>query len=506
MDSLINTAPVGFLLFDDGGMMLDANATLADILGREAGFHAGLRFESILSTGGRIFYQTHVFPLLKLHGKVQEIYLSLRTAEGTEIPVLMNAARREKDGAAVNECVLMPILQRGRYEDEILLAKKSAEDATRAKDEFLAIVSHDLRTPLNAILGWVSMLRSGKMGGDAMEKGLATIESSAKSQSRLIEDILDFSRIISGKLRLSVERVQPVNFIEAAVDVVRPAAEAKNVRLQCILDPNAGPISGDPDRLQQVMWNLLSNAIKFTPKGGSVQVRLARINSHVDIVVSDTGQGIDAEFLPYVFDRFRQSRDGDRRTSGLGLGMAITRQIIELHGGTIRAESEGEGLGSAFTVELPVLNLQSGQSVPAGTPPADVMPKVPRLDSVRLLIVDDDQDARQLLEAIFVQSGAAVTSVGIAAEALEQLALEKHDLVVSDIDMPNGDGYELIRAIRSLPSEARLTPAIALTAQTRYADRMRALTAGYQIHLAKPVEPDELITLVSNLVNPDRSR
>jgi PAS domain S-box-containing protein len=510
MDEMLNTAPCGFLEFADDGTILAANSTLLELLGYDPGELEGRRVESILPTAGRIFYQTHLFPLLRLHGRADEVYLSLKSRAGGEVPALVNAARRERDGRSVNDCVLIPIRQRSQYEDDLLRAKRAAEEATRAKDEFLAVVSHELRTPLNAILGWVRLAQTGELGEGMVTRALETIERSARSQSQLIEDILDFARIVSGKLRLDVRRVQPAEVVEAALDVMRPAADAKGIRLQSILDPGAGPVSGDPDRLQQAMWNLLANAVKFTPKGGKVQVRLERINSHVEITVSDTGEGISAEFLPYVFDRFRQADKAAKRQGGLGLGLAITRQIVELHGGTIRAHSAGAGQGAAFTVELPLLVTHHPESRPTvGLEPAHLtgdesgrLSSPPRLDGLQVLVVDDEQDARELLSTVLTRYGASVTAAGTADEALERLPLVRPDVLVSDIEMPGRDGYSLIRAVRTTaPPELRSIPAIALTARARFSDRMSALTAGYQVHVPKPVEPAELITLIANLTH-----
>jgi PAS domain S-box-containing protein len=364
MDDLLDKAPCGFLAFADDGTIQLINSTLLELLGYTHDAFVGRRLESILTVGGRIFYQTHFFPLLKLHGKVEEVYLSLKTRAGDELPVLVNAVRRERDNAVFNDCILVPIHQRNQYEDEILQAKKVAEDATRAKDEFLAIVSHELRTPLTAILGWSQMLRSRKFQGDDLVRGLETIERNARMQSRLIEDILDLSRIITGKLRLDVRAVELSEVIEAAVDVVHAAADAKKLRLQLVLDTNT--VSGDPARLQQVFWNLLSNAIKFTPEGGLVQVRMRRINSHVEVSVTDTGRGISPEFLPYVFERFRQADKKTNREGGLGLGLGITRHIVELHGGTISVSSPGLGQGATFTVSLPLMVLHQPEHLGAG--------------------------------------------------------------------------------------------------------------------------------------------
>lgn len=384
--------------------------------------------------------------------------------------------------------------------------RQSAEDANRLKDEFLATLSHELRTPLNAILGWSQMLQNRSVGEDDRIKALMTIERNARAQSQLIDDILDVSRIITGKLRLDVRSVDLPSVITAAVEAALPAAEAKGIRLQSLLDPQAGPISGDSDRLQQIVWNLLSNAVKFTPKGGRVQVRLERVNSHVEIVISDTGKGIEAEFLPHVFDRFRQS-DGSmtRRHGGLGLGLAIARQLVELHGGLVSVESAGSGQGATFTVNLPLLPVRRNHPDDASR----VHPKVqtgaltdcpPELADLRILLIDDEADSRELLNLVLESCGAILTNAGSAAEAFEILRNGNFDVVVSDIGMPDEDGFSLIRRIRSLPNEqGGGVPAIALTAYARAEDRVQALRSGFQMHIAKPVEPDELIVAVANL-------
>ena len=334
------------------------NATLLEMLRYELCEVQGRHIEYVLPVAARIFYQTHFFPLLKLHGKVEEIYFSLRAKDGTEVPVLANASRYERGGVFVNDCILMRIQQRSKYEDQILQAKKLAEEAMRSKDEFLAVVSHELRTPLSAILGWVRMLKTGNLDETTVARALDTIERNAKSQSQLIEDLLDFSRTLSGHVRLEMGRVEPAAVAEAAINVVRPAADAKSIRLEAIVDPRACPISGDAERLQQVLWNLLSNAIKFTPQGGRVQVRVARVESNVEIAVSDTGQGISPDFLPYVFERFRQADNTiTRRHAGLGLGLSICKNLVELHGGTICAVSPGEGQGASFIIRVPVLSV-----------------------------------------------------------------------------------------------------------------------------------------------------
>ena len=508
MDELLNTAPCGFLSFTDDGRIVSVNDTLLGLLGYEREELVGRHLESLLPVASRIFYQTHLFPLLKLHDRVEEVYFSLRARSGAEIPVLANAARRERDGSAVNDCVLMHVRQRNQYEDEILRAKRAAEEATRAKDEFLAVVSHELRTPLTAILGWARMLQTGSLDEQTAARALQAIERNAESQNQLIGDLLDFSRIISGKIRLDVGRVEPASIIEAAIDVVSPAADAKGIRLQSVLDPKAGPVSGDPERLQQILWNLLSNAVKFTPRGGGVQVRLARVNSSVEVTVSDTGRGISAEFLPYVFERFRQAdQKTTRRQAGLGLGMAITKHLVELHGGTIKAESPGEGQGATFTLRLPVMVVHAAESRPEA--PAEQQAhgegharptELARLDGVHVLIVDDERDARELLTAILKQSGALVTAAAGVADALGKLQRETPDLLVSDIEMANEDGYSLIRKARQLGDGSSRIPAVALTAYARESDKEKALGAGFQAHLTKPVEPDGLREVVAGIV------
>jgi PAS domain S-box-containing protein len=387
-------------------------------------------------------------------------------------------------------------------------ARKRAEEASRLKDEFLAMISHELRTPLTAMLGWARMLRTSQLDEATTARALETIERNAKSQAQLVEDLLDVSRITSGKLRLNARSVELAPIIEAAVDAAHPGAKAKDIRIQRVLNSDVGVVFGDPDRLQQVVWNLLSNAIKFTPKGGRVQVRLTRINSHVEITVSDTGAGIRPEFLPYIFDRFRQADSTITRAhGGLGLGLAIVRHIVELHGGTVRAESPGVGQGATFTVQLPIMVVhargETDPSLPAYlAPAADVsMDRLPMLNGLEVLVVDDEADTRDLLTTVLERCDAKVVAVASAAEALEALRWLKPDVLVSDIGMPDEDGYALIRKVRALPPEqGGRIPAVALTAHARVEDRMRALSAGYQMHVAKPVEPTELVTIIASLV------
>ena len=411
------------------------------------------------------------------------------------------------------------ILDRKKAEyqrDELLQSERAArleaERNSRMKDEFLATLSHELRTPLNAIIGWTHLLQSGAADGVEPAEGLAVIERNARLQKQLIEDLLDMSRIISGKVRLDVQRVDLPSVVHQAVEAVRPTADAKSIRVQLTADPAAGPVKGDPSRLQQVVWNLLSNALKFTPKGGRVRVLLERVNSHVEITVSDTGEGIAPEFLPHVFDRFRQADAATtRRHGGLGLGLSIVKQLAELHGGTVRAKSPGVGKGATFMVMLPLMALKEDQDPhepPRVHPAAPPRPGgeadaggAPSLAGVTVLVVDDEPDARDLVLRFLTRCQASVAVAGSAAEALERLQRDKPPhVMVSDIGMPGIDGYELIRRVRSLPTErGGRVPAIALTAFARTEDRTRSLLAGYTIHLSKPIEPAELVAAVASL-------
>jgi CheY-like chemotaxis protein/two-component sensor histidine kinase len=376
------------------------------------------------------------------------------------------------------------------------------------------MLSHELRTPLTAILGWARMLSAGQLDETNTARALETIERNATAQSQLIEDILDVSRVITGKLRLEVQPVDLAAVIEWAADGVLPAADAKGIRLQRVLDSGAGLVSGDPARLQQIVWNLLSNAIKFTPKGGRVQIRLERINSHVEIIVTDTGQGVSPDILPFIFERFRQADSTTTRAhSGLGLGLAIVRHLVEMHGGTVEAESGGAGQGATFTVKLPLmvvrsLDIRRARDAERVHPTASGdMPFncPPELDGLRVLVVDDEEDTRVLLRMVLERCGASVTAVSSAQEALAALKQSRPDVLVSDLGMPEEDGYSLIKKVRALSAEdGGQTPAAALTAYARVEDRLKVLNSGFQIHIPKPVEPIELVTVVANLAGRTR--
>ena len=441
--------------------------------------------------------------------------------------------RRRKDGTAIDiSLTVSPIRdeagniigaskiarditgqKRSQAEREHLLAseqgaRREAEAANRMKDEFLATVSHELRTPLNAILGWARLLSDKRLDDDAAARGLKSIEQNAKAQAQLIDDLLDVSRIISGKFRLKAQPLDVAPVIEAAIDSVRPTARAKGIRLQVVLDPDAGPVSGDAGRLQQVVWNLLSNALRFTPKGGRVQVRLMRINSHIELEVSDTGQGITREFLPYVFDRFRQA-DGStsRLHGGLGLGLAIVRHIVELHGGSVTADSPGKDQGATFTIKLPLMVTHAKTSgeqrvhpMVEGELALHFQPSAP-LEGMKVLIVDDEPESLLVLSTLLTHSGAYIKTAISAEEGFAQVKEWRPDVIVSDIGMPGEDGYSFIKRVKTWMRETGAwIPAVALTAYARSEDRMKALAAGYQIHVPKPVEPAELITVLLSLV------
>jgi PAS domain S-box-containing protein len=382
-----------------------------------------------------------------------------------------------------------------------------AEEASRAKDEFLATASHELRTPLNAILGWARILRSGQVDPSAYARGLETIERNALAQVRLIEDILDGSRIITGKLHLEICPLDLAAVVRAALDAVRPAADAKGIGLIMTFEPEASRVAGDPERLQQVVWNLANNAVKFTPKGGTVTVGLARSGAHIELTVTDTGQGISQAFLPHVFERFRQAEGSTtRRYGGLGLGLALVRHLVEAHGGTVHAESEGDGRGSRFVVLLPVQAVAQAQGDadrPRITPTDGAAAHGARtsLAGLTVLVVDDEQDARELISVVLRAAGAEVTTAASAAQALELVARGAPKVLISDIGMPDVDGYELLRRVRtSGGAEGAAIPAIALTAYSREQDRRLALEAGFQTHVAKPVDPAELVRVVASLV------
>jgi PAS domain S-box-containing protein len=422
---------------------------------------------------------------------------------------LIGYAKLTRDLTETKRVEAMELANQQREEmlDAERSARIAAQRATRLKDEFLATLSHELRTPLNAILGWTQILLKGESpkGPDAQKRAIEVIDRNARAQVQLIDDLLDLSRIMTGKLRLDLQQISFASVVEAALDSALPTASTKNIRLKAILGASQAIVSADRTRLQQVVWNLLSNAIKFTPKGGQIQVLLQRVNSHVELSVSDTGIGIPASYLPHVFERFSQRDSSTTRAfSGLGLGLAICKQLVELHGGSIRAASEGEDKGATFFVDLPVSILQvEDDRAPRVHPTAETQfgesLSLPRLEGVHVFSVDDEPDAREMLREVLEDRGAKVTSFGSAAEALAALKTTKPSVLVCDIGMPKIDGYQLIRTLRAEEPRGERIPALALTAFARADDRKRSLVAGFQAHLAKPFDVGELILVIANL-------
>ena len=458
--------------------------------------------------GGLLSLGLAAFAIFREIGKRRKAEDDLRDAnKDLERRVDKRTHELSQKNADLNE----EIEKRKEYEsvrEELLsreqTARKEAEVANRLRDEFLATVSHELRAPLNSIMGWGRLLETGNLDEDMNRKALETIIRNAEAQNRLIEDLLDVSRIITGKLRVEAINVKPIVFVEAALESVRPAAEAKGIRLEIKEDAGVSHISGDPNRMQQVIWNLLSNAIKFTPNGGGVRIEIEQTDGHVEIKVKDTGMGIKKEFLPHVFDRFRQADASSiRKFGGLGLGLSIVRHLTEMHGGTVSAASDGENKGTTFTVSLPKIG--SFEEIPRFRRRKDskqITAAAPSfsLDGLLILAVDDEEDTCQLLVQALTFYGATVITAKSAADALTEVIDKSPDVLVSDIGMPGEDGYSLIRKIRALTDERQKNvKAVALTSYTRAQDRMRTLAAGYQSHVGKPVEPDELATVIASL-------
>jgi PAS domain S-box-containing protein len=428
---------------------------------------------------------------------------------GKRVPIVLGVALLD-DSQDNGVAFLLDITDRKLAENECdrLLecertARQQAEIANKIKDEFLAVLSHELRTPLNPILGWSKMLRTRKFDEQTTHRALETIERNAKLQTQLIEDLLDVSRILQGKLNLNICPVNLVMVVEAALETVRLAAEANSIQIQTIFDVSLGQVMGDPNRLQQVVWNLLSNAVKFTPTGGRVEIRLTEVGNQIQIQVSDTGKGINPDFLPYVFDYFRQADGTTTRTfGGLGLGLAIVRKVVEMHGGKVQAESPGEGLGATFSVELPLL-VRSEQVRHEENKSSNSEPESSLLSKTQVLVVDDEPDIRDLVSFILQDYGVTVTAVSSAQEALQALSESIPDVLISDIGMPKTDGYMLMREVRSLsPEQGGHVPAIALTAYAGEMNQQQALAAGFQMHISKPVDPDVLVKAIVNLIEP----
>ncbi len=513
---LFEAAPDGILLLDATTLKItDANPFMMELLGYSHDEFLGKELWEIGLFSDKEHSQAVLRELQQTgYIRYEDLPLQSRHGERREVEFISNVYM-ESDHQVI-QCNIRDITEHKRVkEDRRLLlenalerahaARAEADTANTSKDEFLAILSHELRTPLTSILGWSNLLTTGDLDEKASKRALETIARNARAQKQLVDDLLDISRIISGKLRLDVRPMKLAPMIEAVVDGVRPMADARNIDLQTALDPLMNPVSGDPDRIQQIVWNLLTNAIKFTPKGGHVKVRLQRIASQVELTISDTGQGIAPEFLLHVFERFRQSDSSStRRHGGLGLGLSIVRQLVELHGGRVTVESPGEGEGTSFKVTLPLLSVHPELSDVDMTRTSIASRALtawqPSLANLRVLVVDDEPDALELIAAVLKGRGAEVVSVESAGEALEEMERKRFDVLVSDIGMPLMDGYALIEVIRQLPAErGGSIPAAALTAYAGVEDRMRALAAGYQMHVPKPVRPAELTTVVANL-------
>jgi len=489
---------------DLNGKVLSVNPWAARVLGYPREALIGINIRDGLVPEHRAEFDEYL-ALVKTEGSARGV-MKVRTATGeTRLWEYYNTLRTEGVATPIVRGMAHDVTERRQALKREKEARLEAEAANRVKDEFLSTLSHELRTPLTAIMGWSDLLLHDEVAPRKRRQAIETIARNANSQCQLINDLLEVSRIITGKLRLEFAACDLESVIQAAVDSVRPTAEAKGVRLQVLLEPDAGPIFGDRERLQQIVWNLLSNGVKFTRNGGLVQVKLQRINSHVEIVVTDTGVGIKPDFLPYVFERFRQADGSTTRTyGGLGLGLAIVRHLVELHGGTAWAESSGDDRGSTFTVRFPAKVWAEPTVAPALAPqPAAYTESRDRkrmLRGLRVLVVDDEFDARTLLTMMLEGSGAQVRSVSSTREALDSMQAWKPDVLIADIGMPVEDGYSLIRKVRALPGEqGGQTPALALTAYARTEDRIRALSAGYQVHLAKPVDRVELATVIGSL-------
>ena len=450
------------------------------------------------------------FQELQKTGYMRHEDLPLVTTDGEVKQVESVSNVYDEDSKQVIQCNIRDITERKLAEEEHQLLFESCQTAyadvhtaSGLKDEFLATLSHELRTPLTAILGWSNMLATENLDERATKRAVEIIVRNARAQRQLIDDLLDMSRIITGKLRLQVCSVELGPMIEAIVDGLRPAADAKDIYLHSVIGAEVSTITGDPDRLQQIIWNLVSNAIKFTPKGGSVQARLRRVESNVEITVSDTGQGIDPALLPNVFDRFLQADSSTTRAhGGLGLGLSIVRELVELHGGTVRAQSPGIGQGATFKVLIPLMSVRKELASVEIISPVDQSTPLPEavLGDVRVLVVDDEPEALELVSAVLTTRGAEVVSVGSAGAAIEEMEKHQFDVLVSDIGMPETDGYELIKQVRKLsPERGGRIPAAALTAYAGVEHRIKVLLAGYQMHLPKPVEPAELATVVVSL-------
>ncbi len=494
------------------GIVLSWNRGAEQIFGYSAAEMIGQRIDRIFPPD-RLEEEPRILERLKRGERVDHFETIRRRKDGRLIEVSVTISPiHSRDGKIVGASKIArditAIKRVLRERDAALAAERDArleaERVSRMKDEFLATLSHELRTPLNAILGWAQVLHSGGSNREEIEEGLATILRNARAQAQLVDDLLDMSRIVAGKLRLEVTRVDLAEVVAESIETVRPAARAKNIQIATHIDATVAVVTGDPNRLQQVVWNLLSNAVKFTPKSGKVDVRLRRIDSRIEITVTDTGQGIEPDFLPSLFTRFSQADASTTRAHrGLGLGLAIVRHLVELHGGTVRGSSEGPGTGATFTVSLPVTPIIDPLETPV---PADraagstARPFAADLAGIHVLVIDDEPDARALIKVVLERNGAKVTTASTAQSGLEALQRDRPHVILSDIGMPGMDGFAFIAELRRLPAQqGGSTPAVALTAFARGEDRRRALDAGFQMHVPKPIESPELLAVVAGM-------
>ena len=509
---LFEAARDGILILDAVTLKItDVNPFMTELLGYSHAEFLGKELWEIGLFSDKEASQ-EAFKELQRSGYLRYEDLPLQATNGKLRDVEFVSNVYEEDSHQVIQCNIRDITDRKRAEKERTLllaaaqsARAEADSANGVKDEFLATLSHELRTPLTSILGWSHLLTTGQLDKQQTARAIETIARNARAQERLIDELLDISRIMTGKLSLDLRAVKLAPLIQAVVDDVRPAADARSINLKAAFDSSMGPIFGDPDRLQQIVWNLLTNAIKFTPQGGDVQVRLERNDSHALITVRDSGQGIATELLPHVFERFRQADSSNTRSNGgLGLGLSIVRQLVELHRGTVTAESCGENAGTTFRVMLPLSSLHEVANAPEKTEPKNERnsPTTAQhsLSGLRVLVVDDERDTRELVALMLTTCGAQVVSAGSATEALDQMERQRFDLLISDIGMPEMNGYDLISRIRQLGEEhGGRTPAVALTAYAGIDDRKRALAAGYEMHIPKPFVGAELITAAISL-------
>jgi signal transduction histidine kinase/ActR/RegA family two-component response regulator len=485
-----------FMDLFNGRMQTESNVGLAR-LERQIMFEMALIFIALFATVVIILYTRLgiLMPLAELGRQVAGITRGIRPSRYGKATI--------NEVAEMGEALVLADAEKRQLLENERIARNEAERASQLKDEFLATLSHELRTPLNAILGWSQLILSGNMKQEDIHQGLETIERNARAQNKLIEDLLEMSSIISGKVRLDMQRLDLANLVDAAIESVKPTAQAKGIILQKTIDRRVSPVAGDSNRLQQIFWNLLSNAIKFTPKGGKIEIIVEQIGSYIEIGIHDSGLGISPDFMPYVFDRFRQADASlTRQYGGLGLGLAIVKQLVELHGGTVRAESAGAGKGASFIVNLP-LTTSSDKVInePWSLKRNPCDGENLSLSGIKVLVIDDELDAREVIKRILTHCGASVTTAASAMEGLQRLRLDKPDVLISDIGMPDKNGYQLIREVRNLPAESGgKTPAIALTAFARPEDQISAMNAGYQAHLTKPVESRELITEIAKLL------